>query len=581
MHANRTRHTITSGVRTRPSPKEDTEAPLPFRQLLSLQRQAGNRAAAETLDRAGFIDMYRSRLVEQSADFPSSGPERPAAAESLLGQVERVAADLQINCIPDPVPALGVGPVLNAAVPSDLIHDVRALIVVAEAPLTGGLAEASPTGVDWNSRLGVPQYRTQTDNIAAPEATCNVTSVSMALERVGVGRADVVLALERRIKVRSWKRKNPKVSRLPDASELSAITLTDDDWHREVRAYLDVLNADTVGYRKVRGAAQTSTVLDAIASSYRKNAQMEDLLDLLNALTDDPTATAAADDAVKDAETIQTAKTAAEKALAKAEADLKGAIQRAVAVDPEKPSAAGKDLLETVAKARTVRDKCKAAADKLSGDLAAAKVWETTTTANPGVDIGTRYSPHPENALSGLRSAGIAIPAVTIIENKSTKKPDPADKAKQISVPAPLWAEVKARIGETLSAGGAALVSVYHRSILTAGATSFAGYRSHIISVQHLSTEGLVVDDPYGLLDETHRARRAKTGADKAKDKLDAFADPGRGRSARRNVAHGTSDWTAAAGATLNDDEKRGQTHELPDEFFVSGWNTVTLYKRS
>lgn len=48
----------------------------------------------------------------------------------------------------------------------------------------------------WCKRLGVPWYRSQRDNLARPDGTCNVTSIAMALERLGFDRTDLVAAID-------------------------------------------------------------------------------------------------------------------------------------------------------------------------------------------------------------------------------------------------------------------------------------------------------------------------------------------------------------------------------------------------
>jgi hypothetical protein len=562
-----------------------------------LQRQAGNGGVTSLLaseecedpvvDRSTFIASYRTHLAEKAKAFPSSGPDRPAAAESLLGQVERVAVDLEANQFPDPLPEIGVGPPMCVAVPPDLIGDVRAIVTVAEAPGTGGLQELSPSGIDWNSRLGVPQYRTQSDNVAGPEVTCNVTSVAMALERVGVSRGDVVMALTRRIKIRTWRRNHAELKRGPTDKEIDTITLADDDWTREVRGYLDVVNADHRGnevdvYKKVRGQDQPGTVLDAIASTYKTNAQMEDLLDLLNALTDDPAASLASSDAAAAATAAETKFKQAKEAFDLANAQWEAiSVAAAKIAKPRNPTTVEADLLAQAKEAKQQRDDKAAAVKETASSAAVADRWKTTTAANLGVDIGTRETANPANVFGALTAAGVATPSRKVILNSPYKIPDPATKGSQLSMPAPPWADIKTEIGSTLSFGGAALLSLYHKATLATGKTFFAGAKSHIISVQQVTSSGIIVDDPYGRLDEKHRATREATAADKPRATLDAFSDPGVGRASRKNKWHGTQDWTVTAGETLGADEVRGQSHDLPDEMLASSWLRVTLYIRT
>lgn len=90
-------------------------------------------------------------------------------------------------------------------VPHQMISTIRPFIEILESDIpgvsqlsgskqvTGGSRYLKST--DWNSRLGVPQYRSQTDNIFHQSGTCNVTSFAMAAERLGYSRQDVLTAI--------------------------------------------------------------------------------------------------------------------------------------------------------------------------------------------------------------------------------------------------------------------------------------------------------------------------------------------------------------------------------------------------
>ena len=88
--------------------------------------------------------------------------------------------------------------------PTPLIPSIRYFISITEQPVAMGLVlhgEASDLNIDWNTRLGIPEYRTQSDNLVAPETSCNVTTFAMVLERLGIGREQVSSALDQKMGV--------------------------------------------------------------------------------------------------------------------------------------------------------------------------------------------------------------------------------------------------------------------------------------------------------------------------------------------------------------------------------------------
>lgn len=217
---------------------------------------AGTEGAGETGDTAAaFVDAYATRLETALTDAQSLAPTAQATSiEGTLGQVEAVSALLEAGQVPDieNLPAASTTD-LGTYVPPALIQPVRALIDALEAagPGEDGGPETAASGTDWNSRLGVPQYRTQSDNLASPEGTCNVTALAMIFERLGYNRADVLAAIERR----------------------------DAEWQTKVAAYLRNENSSSrKAYQTLRGNRTDSA---AAAEGYADNAQMEDLLDYL------------------------------------------------------------------------------------------------------------------------------------------------------------------------------------------------------------------------------------------------------------------------------------------------------------
>jgi uncharacterized protein YvpB len=164
--------------------------------------------------------------------------------------------------------------------PPELIPVVCPLIEMVERPVESATKSESAmtegslySDKDWNSRLGIPQYRTQSDNLASPEATCNVTSLAMALERLGYNRADILSSIEVEL----------KKSHTQEQKKGSKITL-DALRQEKIKAYLKAENKAKKGYQKLRGQTNTDQTMDGWAEDYAEKAQMEDLLDFLSHL---------------------------------------------------------------------------------------------------------------------------------------------------------------------------------------------------------------------------------------------------------------------------------------------------------
>ncbi|MBL8616645.1 MAG: hypothetical protein JNM72_13625 [Deltaproteobacteria bacterium] len=265
---------------------------------------AGNAAAQGVMQRKQVIDGIKTWLVTEGAALAAlQGAAKVRRIEGILGVVERASAALMAGQPFDlqtlPTAPEGAGAALGAAIAPELIFSVRPLVSALEGPIAqaqevqgGGGAEGSRyTATEWNTRLGLPEYRTQSDNLAAPEATCNVTSFSMVLERLGVGRAELMQQAEEKVRS-SWidaqvaarKMTRARGAELKaDPSLLAAEPSWDPDaaWRAEARKYIDATMND-VGYRRVRGQHSVSAAdRDAMAGAFRADAQMEDVLDFL------------------------------------------------------------------------------------------------------------------------------------------------------------------------------------------------------------------------------------------------------------------------------------------------------------
>lgn len=283
----------------------------------SLRPEARPESAQGGPGNAALQDVLNDRTVRTKAisDITTWLAAQQSAVDGMEGntKVQRIEAALstlrawwtraelgeqvdfsQLPASPTLVPA----PERALPLPPELIGEVRPLITALESGVEGattnaaGGPEASPHGTtDWNTTLGVPEYRTQSDNLVAPEATCNTTTLSMVMERLGIGREDVVGALEERLK-RQWI-KNAKRSgtiTAARATELEAnLALVDEEegwdsdaeWERAARRYLDAKMLDR-SYQRVRGQSSVSgETRQQIAGDFKDNAQMEDVLDML------------------------------------------------------------------------------------------------------------------------------------------------------------------------------------------------------------------------------------------------------------------------------------------------------------
>ena len=232
-----------------------------------------------------FAGWLESRLLEVNQ---LSGDDKVQRVEGILSLAETVAIRSRTEAID--IMQLPVAPVAGpeqncGAVPPEWITPLRRFIQIVEQPVPGARA-ANPAvaegdlyaNTDWNSRLGVPQYRTQSDNLAAPEATCNGTSLAMAIERLGVGRAKVIAAIDRKLGLTDQS----------TADETSKV------WSAQVDAYLKSLRdvadpTDKKGkvkkggndYQRPRGLSKdklTDQVLTEWSGDFRASAQLEDMI---------------------------------------------------------------------------------------------------------------------------------------------------------------------------------------------------------------------------------------------------------------------------------------------------------------
>ncbi|MEM6831119.1 MAG: DUF4157 domain-containing protein, partial [Bacteroidota bacterium] len=171
---------------------------------------------ATDMTRSSKIIEYRTWLEARFTEAEGkTGNDKVSFANGILGQLEIISSNINQDSpvFPD-TQTLDKNPSFSTAsnadlgtyVPHELTHIARRFIEITEKkqgeatectdPVVGG---SLYTAIDWNTRLGVPQYRSQSDNLFAPEATCAPSSFAMGLERIGVGRSEMVKAIDEKV----------------------------------------------------------------------------------------------------------------------------------------------------------------------------------------------------------------------------------------------------------------------------------------------------------------------------------------------------------------------------------------------
>lgn len=203
---------------------------------------------------------YREWLIARVAEVGGlEGQDQFNRASGLLWQAELHAHQVRHGEVVN-IETLNTAPLVgeaisSGAVPPEWIAPLRELITMVETSDTAG-GES-----DWNSRLGVPQYRTQSDNLVSPEATCATTSLAMAVERLGLSREQVVAGLDRQLGV-------------ADAQPQQRNQV----WVSRAGPFLAAENNRGSNYQKLRGRPAGPQQRGVYAASLRENGQMEDLL---------------------------------------------------------------------------------------------------------------------------------------------------------------------------------------------------------------------------------------------------------------------------------------------------------------
>ena len=224
----------------------------------------------QVMERVQAVQQMNQWLTEQRDRFKTMGvmflePE----AHKVLYAAEQTWQTFQLNGTLQALPNIPTQPYTSEeagiALPTELASSIRYFIRLTE-PEGPQTTESSSNGIDWNTRLGISEYRTQSDNLVAPEATCNVTTLAMVFERLGYGRDDVLMALEKRMGLNT----------------LSTEETREMEWKDHALDYINDNMRASGAYRRVRGEGWLSTDdKNSMASDFRDQAQLEDLLDLL------------------------------------------------------------------------------------------------------------------------------------------------------------------------------------------------------------------------------------------------------------------------------------------------------------
>jgi hypothetical protein len=345
-----------------------------------------------------------------------------------------------------------------------LIEDLERLPAPAGTTTAGKNPEAAHagTGTDWNTTLGVPEYRSQSTNLIPPEASCNMTSLAMSLERMGYGRENSMAAIDHELKAKYLEEERKKLaaqhkdpSALPQVGD---VQLPAGYFEQNVKTYLKSVD-DAAGkpYQGIRGKMTDDTARDAIAAQYHDKAQFQDTLDYLRYLT---------------------------KAGDRTDLD---------SVAPK--------LLE-----------------KLEPDKDKRPTYRTIT---PGAHLD--------------------------------------------------WTGARGQLSDVLGEGGAAMLSYEHK-----GGNNTAA--SHIISVQSMTQDGILADDPYGRartdyrLNQTGDAYGPKGGGPRTADRKNM---PDLGGVASSDASHVDSNWTAERGQNLHASESHGESSAYTNDMFSGSWRSL------
>lgn len=448
-----------------PVPTPDKLPPEVFSDSLGHYADAGFQPVkpAEPVSREKKIESY-----EQTLDGANYVQQHLQGQQKVDYLEDRLGALAQFSQGVAPATATGKQ---TETVPTQLIDDARPLIESLERMTPDATVKKAGTnaegahvgsGADWNTKLGVPQYRTQSDNLIPPEASCNMTSLAMALERMGYGRENAMDAIDGELRQKYLDEQKAKLAKTKgDPSTLPKtaddVTLPAGYFEGQVKGYLKSVNDSAEKpYQGVRGKTTNDKAWDAIAGQYRENAQFEDTLDFLRYLS----------------------------------------------------KAGGRTDLDTVTPKLL---------EKLEPDPDKRPTYRTVT---------------PDRNMD--------------------------------------WTKARGEMSNVLDEGGSAMLSYHHKG----GGNRDA---SHIISVQQMQKDGLIVDDPYGHIRPGYNVSQVgdaygeKGQAGRSPDRKNQV-DPAVNRALPSQM---DSDWTASAGQHLKANESLGNSSSVADNVFANSWRSI------
>lgn len=223
-----------------------------------------------TRDRSQYMTELETWLNARYGEASAlAGDAKKDRIKGILSLIESVAHQLEAGTYPV-ITGLSTSPAYEAHtytsyIPPELILAVRQFIVALEAgdPVAGATPAAGDE-IDWNARLGVPQYRTQSDNLTPPEVTCGPTSFTMGAERLGYSRADMIQAID------------AKLRESMDANATQEQVET--KFEEKAEEFLESFAGASEGYQKLRGNNEgLAGNEDDLSEGFREWGQYEDL----------------------------------------------------------------------------------------------------------------------------------------------------------------------------------------------------------------------------------------------------------------------------------------------------------------
>jgi hypothetical protein len=219
---------------------------------------------------------------------------RRQASLALLAQAVRVQDALEggepvdVEKLPrEPQPDSNAYPV--SPFPPEWIGAARHLLEWANPPIQGETPVAemlSRLGREGKEAAdyGVSSYQTQSNNLAAPEATCNGTSLAMVLERLGFSRDDLVETIEIHLKRQQLTQQlrrqglgNEEIRKEIAKADWSCVFLANHQWEARVRGYLQAENQRGSSYQRPRGATASGAEIEGWSKAFKKEAGLDDL----------------------------------------------------------------------------------------------------------------------------------------------------------------------------------------------------------------------------------------------------------------------------------------------------------------